>query len=133
MALMQPGPRLRLTEVELCAWLAEAEPGEALEYHRGFLALDRAAGARRLPEAEQAELGRLADRAWWAAEQGLVHLVQRRRRDGYRYLIVARRHGAPASLRALLAEALDPTPGTTIPIPSLVAPGTAPSDRCHAP
>ena len=30
----------RVNEIELCAWLSQAEPGDALEYHRGFLVLD---------------------------------------------------------------------------------------------
>ena len=36
----------RLNEIELCAWIAQAEPGAVLEYHRGFLALDRTAFGR---------------------------------------------------------------------------------------
>ena len=106
-ALVLPGLRLRLTEIELCGWLAQAAPGDTLAYHRGFLALDRTAAARRLPEADRTELGRLARRAWWAAEQGLAYLLQRRHgSDDYSYLIVARPlvRTSPASFSALLAE-----------------------------
>ena len=35
-----------LDEVGLAAWIAQAEPGEALVYHRGFLAVG---GCRRWP------------------------------------------------------------------------------------
>ena len=31
--------RPRLSEIEFCAWVAQAGPGDRLEYHRGFLAL----------------------------------------------------------------------------------------------
>ena len=34
-------PRPRVSEIELCAWVAQAAPGAVLEYHRGYLALDR--------------------------------------------------------------------------------------------
>ena len=30
------------TDIGLLAWLNQAQPGDALEYHRGFLAVDRA-------------------------------------------------------------------------------------------
>ena len=32
---------LRLSEIELCTGIAQAEPGAVIEYHRGFLAPDR--------------------------------------------------------------------------------------------
>jgi hypothetical protein len=59
-------PRPRVSEIELCAWVAQAEPGAVLEYHRGYLAHD-------------------------LAERGLVHLVQRRHGpEDYSYFAVAR-------------------------------------------
>lgn len=86
-----PSVRLRLNEPELCAWLGQATPGEVLEYHRGFLALDRYPFMSRLSDRERAELIRLSKRAFWAAEQGLAHLVQHRHGpDDYSYLVVAR-------------------------------------------
>lgn len=101
--------RLRLTEINLCGWIGQAVPGDRIEYHRGFLALDIIPVASRLPERERAELARMARRALWAAEQGLVHLVQKRHRaNDYSYLAIARAkpRQAPASLASLLlAEA----------------------------
>jgi hypothetical protein len=50
---------------------------------------------------------RLARRAWWAAEQGLVHLVQRRNGpDDFSYLAVARLHGPeiPQPVSSLLLK-----------------------------
>ncbi len=80
------------TEDLLCAWLDAAEPGERLEYHRGFLARDvDTAKPQRLPEWRRQSLMRLASRARWAAENGAVHLVQIRRgaRD-FSYVAIAR-------------------------------------------
>lgn len=102
-----PAIRLHLTEVELCGWLGQASPGDILEYHRGFLALDREPHAGRLSAKDRAELVRMAGRAHWAAERGLAHLVQRRYGpDDYSYLLIARPRPktADVSLLALLAS-----------------------------
>jgi len=96
-----------LTEIEFCAWVAQAVPGDRLEYHRGFLVLDIFPMFARLPDQQRAELARLGSRVFWAAEQGLVHLVQERTGpDQFAYIAVARpkpKHAA-ASLSALLLE-----------------------------
>jgi len=79
-----------LTEIKFCAWLAQAAPGDTLEYYRGFLMVDRIPRGR-LPEGDRTELMRIARRALWAAEQGLVHLVQKRHgADDYSYVAIAR-------------------------------------------
>lgn len=94
-----PIVRNQLTEIELCGWVGQAAPGDILEYHRGFLALDTMPQGTRLPERERAELARVARRAWWAAERGLIHLVQRRHQsDDYSYLAIARRKPKQASV-----------------------------------
>jgi hypothetical protein len=81
----------RLSEIELCAWIAQAEPGTVLEYHRGFLALDRTAFGRFADTPARAELALLGSRAHDLAERGLVHLVQLRRGpEDYSYLAIAR-------------------------------------------
>jgi len=98
-------PRCPLTDIEFCAWVAQAVPGDRLEYHRGFLALDTFALLSGLSVKERAELGKLADRAFCAAEQGLVHLVQERvGPDRFAYIAIARPkpRTAAASLSALL-------------------------------
>ena len=54
-----PTACLRLSEMDLCAWLAQAEPGDALEYFRGFLSMDRCPSSNgRLATPEMAELVR---------------------------------------------------------------------------
>lgn len=83
--------RLPINEIDLCVWLGQAAPGDVLEYHRGALAHDREARISRLPERDRGELIRVGKRAFWAAEKGLAHLVQRRNGpDDYSYLAIAR-------------------------------------------
>jgi len=99
-----------LTEIAFCGWLGQASAGDILQYHRGHLALDVLAQVSRLPAAERLELTRIAKRAWWAAEQGLVHLLQRRHGvDDYAYLAIARPRTTPPprSLSELLATPVD--------------------------
>ena len=104
-----PAIRLGIREIDLCAWLGQAVPGDILEYHRGFLALDGAPQASRLDDMARRELVRVGQRAFWAAEQGIVHLVQRRcGPDDFSYLAIARprpkkAHAALSSL--MLMEA----------------------------
>ncbi|MCA8882121.1 MAG: hypothetical protein KDA73_19685 [Rhodobacteraceae bacterium] len=101
----QPPKSRSLTEIAFCSWVAQALPGDTLAYHRGFLALDREGG--RLGEAETLRLRRLADRARWAAETGLVHLVQRRLGpERFVYLAIARRK-KPAACVSLPWELRD--------------------------
>ena len=100
-----PNARRRIDETDLCGWIGQAAPGEALEYYRGFLAMDTFSQGTRLGGSDRAELVRLARRAWWASEQKLIHLVQRRHgSDDYSYLAIARSKPkqAPASLSSLL-------------------------------
>jgi hypothetical protein len=58
-------------------WLLRALPGQQLQYHRGHLIWDRSP-ASALAEGERRALARAADAALQAADDGLVHLVQRR-------------------------------------------------------
>lgn len=91
-----------LNAISFCAWLSQAEPGETIEYHRGFLALDRYPFISRLSDRERGELIRLSKRAFQAAERGLAHLVQHRHGpDDYSYLVVARPRLKRAHVRSL--------------------------------
>ena len=58
-------------------WLAQAEPCMSLEYHRGFLSRDRSPVSD-LDEGQRRIVAAIADAAMRAAEDGRVHLVQRR-------------------------------------------------------
>lgn len=97
-----------LDEIGLSAWIAQAEPGETLVYHRGFLAVDTFGSASPLSPERRSTLRRTADAALRAAEQDLVHLVQARiGPDQFAYIAVARRkpRQAGASLSVRLLEA----------------------------
>ena len=67
-----------VTEIEFCAWVAQALPSDRLEYHRGFLVLDTFPVFSSLEAEAREALRKLADRTFHVAEQGLVHLVQER-------------------------------------------------------
>jgi hypothetical protein len=98
----------QLSEMEFAGWVGAAAPGERLEYHRGFLVLDTFALFSGLSDKERAELRRLGFRAFRAAEQGLLHLVQERvGPDQFAYIAVARPKPKPAAIslsELLLAE-----------------------------
>lgn len=110
MGMQHSRPKVFITEINLCGWIGQASPGAILEYHRGYLALDASPQGKRLDDEERAELLRIARRAWWASEKGLVHLVQRRHGpDDYSYFVIARpkAHAPSAPLSSvLLAEAV---------------------------
>ena len=96
-----------ITDIDLHAWIAQAEAGDALIYHRGFLVVDADKSVSTLPTDRRLAVRGVADAAFRAAEQDLVHLVQKRLGpDRFAYLAVARpkpKHAA-ASLSALLLE-----------------------------
>ena len=100
-------PQLLLNAVQFCAWVGQASPGDKLEYHRGLLALDASEWSRDFAGHRRRELNRLAYRAMWAANRGLVHLVQRRNGPGdFSYFAIARLHGEdiPQSLSSVLLK-----------------------------
>jgi hypothetical protein len=94
-------------EIDLCAWLSQAAPRDALEYHRGFLVLDIDPRISRLANGDRLELIQVASRARWASDRRLVHLVQRCLGESrFSYLAIARpRPEAPALSSLLLEEA----------------------------
>jgi hypothetical protein len=101
-----PPVRLLLDEAALCGWLGQAEPGDVLEYHRGFLAVDADPTAERMPADRRCALQAVARRALWAAERELAHLVQvRLGPEAFSYRMVVRPHPHKAtSLSALLTK-----------------------------
>jgi hypothetical protein len=83
-------------ETEFCRWLGQASVGDAVEYHRGFLAVDLSLAGSPLSPSARKKLASLASRAWWAAERGLVDLAQRRRGpEDYVYVAILRRRPTP--------------------------------------
>jgi hypothetical protein len=99
----------RLDEIALCAWVAHAEPGEALVYHRGLLAIDRGPPGQPFLSPEARAVVKTGNMAMKLAERGFVHLVQRRLApDQFLYLAIARpRAGEGASISSLLSKGHD--------------------------
>ena len=90
-ALTPDAPAEISSEEDLCAWVSLAEPGEAIEYHRGFLCIDRCGADRFGAPIDAASLTRLANRALALAEAGFVHLIQQRiEAETFSYLAIAR-------------------------------------------
>jgi hypothetical protein len=73
----QTGPRVLSSVAEFRGWLARTGSCPWFEYHRGLLTWDRSPASGRA-EGDRRALGRIADAVFRAAEQGQVHLVQRR-------------------------------------------------------
>ena len=82
-------PPVPLTEEASCHWLASALVGQAIQYHEGFLLLDRSESGSALSTKDRHRLHAVARRMWIAAELGLVHLFSVRVADcHYRYIAV---------------------------------------------
>lgn len=112
-------PPVALTEPAFCDWIANAMVGQSIEYHSGFLLLDRSEAASTLPTKERARLHAIARRAWIACELGLVHLFSLKVADGhYRYIAVRSKCAlTPSEIRNRLrkpgvASAVSTTPAS---------------------
>ena len=70
--------RIWISEADFASWLHKAAAGSAIIYHRGFLAIDTAEAISPLSPEERLQLVRTATAAYRAAEDGSVHLLQRR-------------------------------------------------------
>ena len=82
-------PAEPLTEAAWCAWMAQAQVGEAIQYHDGFLLRDRSEAYSALTAQERARIHATARQAWIACERGFVHLFSLRIADShYRYLAI---------------------------------------------
>lgn len=72
-------------------WLRQASVGDSFVYHCGFLALGTNHLGAVLHHAERQRLAAVAHCAWLTAQQGHVHLLQRRLRENcFDYFAVAR-------------------------------------------
>jgi hypothetical protein len=100
-------PDQRSTQANRClskaafeAWLGQPAAGQEIEYYRGHLVWDRGS-ASRLSGRQRQALSRIADTLFSAAEEGRVHLVQRRNGPfDFSYLAV-RTAGAGATGRGV--------------------------------
>jgi hypothetical protein len=88
-AALQPVyiPIEKLSETNLCDWVASAQIGHCIQYHEGLLLRDRSEISSDLTTKDRARIHSVARRAWIACELGLVHLFsQKVGEDHYRYL-----------------------------------------------
>jgi len=89
--------RCLVTEADLIAWFAAAQPGDRLAYCRGHMGTAISPEMSNLPDAERRELRRVACRAWALAEAGEAHLLQRRNAaNDISYLIEVRPRPKPS-------------------------------------
>jgi hypothetical protein len=99
-------PRLKVTVADLENWRAIAAPRDALEYHRGFLAMERGVGSGPPDDDRRRELGRVAEAVMILANAGQVFLVQRRHGpDDYTYMAIASRSITRSPACRLMSEA----------------------------
>ena len=83
---------LPVTPDDFCGWLAKAMPGDGTVYYRGHIGRDRCQSTTGLSARDRQGLVALARQAMLAAEDGRVHLLQRRHGDGdYSYIAVKAR------------------------------------------
>jgi len=88
-AALQPVyvPIEKLSEANLCDWVASALVGHCIQYHEGLLLRDRSETSSDLTTKDRARIHSVARRAWIACELGLVHLFsQKVDDDHYRYM-----------------------------------------------
>jgi hypothetical protein len=87
-----------MTDLEFVQWIADADPGDTIEYHAGFLFLDRTRGVESTGS-DAPSIRVLADTVYDLQMRGLIELTQRRIGDyRYSYLATARRKPNAKSL-----------------------------------
>jgi hypothetical protein len=88
-----PTERTLISEERLCDWVANARPGQRVEYYRGYLAYDRMPSTSTLSEPDQRALVAVAKRVMQLASDGRVVPVQMRLAVGeYSYIAAKARH-----------------------------------------
>ena len=88
-AALQPVyvPIEKLSEANLCDWVASALVGHCIQYHEGLLLRDRSETSSDLTTKDRARIHSVARRAWIACELGLGHLFSQKVDDNhYRYM-----------------------------------------------
>ena len=105
-------PTEKLTDATACDWIANALAGQSIQYHEGFLMMDRSDTGSGLPAKERNRLHSVARRMWIACELGLVHLFSLKVADGhYRYLAVRSANTfSPPEIRTRLRQVGTPSP-----------------------
>ena len=104
-------PTEKLTEEYFANWIGDAMVGQSIQYHEGFLLLDRSESSSGLAFKERNRLHSVARRAWIACELGLVHLFSLKVADGrYRYIAIRSSSKlTPPEIRTRLSKAGAPS------------------------
>ena len=67
-----------MNDVDLCIWVADAQPGDRIVYYRGHLSRDRQAHGEGYPEPLRRKIGEIGNCAWMLGDEHWVHLIQKR-------------------------------------------------------
>lgn len=71
-------PKEVMNDVDLCVWVADAQPGDSITYYTGHLSRDRLPHRDGYADAIRRKINELGIAAWMLGEENWLHLVQRR-------------------------------------------------------
>ncbi len=71
-------PKDVMNDVDLCVWVADAQPGATIVYYSGHLSRDRQMHSEGYSEPVRRKIGDLGNAAWMLGDENWVRLVQRR-------------------------------------------------------
>ena len=90
-----PAPARMMNDVDLCVWVADAQPGDSIIYYTGHLSRDRLPHRDGYADAIRRKISELGNAAWMLGDENWVHLVQRRVSYGCWDYIAVRKADAP--------------------------------------
>ena len=88
-------PARMMNDVDLCVWVADAQPGDSIIYYTGHLSRDRLPHRDGYADAIRRKISELGNAAWMLGDENWVHLVQRRVSYGCWDYIAVRKAEAP--------------------------------------
>lgn len=88
-------PARMMNDVDLCVWVADAQPGDRLVYYTGHLSRDRLPHSEGYSEPVRRKVGELGNAAWMLGAENWVHLLQRRVAPGCWDYIAVRKAEVP--------------------------------------
>ena len=88
-------PKDVMNDVDLCVWVADAQPGDSITYYTGHLSRDRLPHRDGYADAVRRKISELGNAAWMLGEEKWLHLVQRRVSYGCWDYISVRKADAP--------------------------------------
>ncbi|MCA3573281.1 MAG: hypothetical protein IOC86_05140 [Aestuariivirga sp.] len=88
-------PARMMNDVDLCVWVADAQPGDRLVYYTGHLSRDRLPHSEGYSEPVRRKVSEIGNAAWMLGAENWVHLLQRRVAPGCWDYIAVRKAEAP--------------------------------------